>query len=135
MNVFLPYSDLKKSVSCLDPSRLGNQIYREAVILINGGWKNHPASKIWKGHEHRLAQYCLYGLAELESRGRYYPQWIDFFSQKYLDYPDTGLPEIVGYEPFHASHRSQLLRKDFLWYSKFGWTEAPGELEYVWKIP
>ena len=38
MQVFLSYPDFEKSVQCLDSKRLGNQIYRECLIIIRGGW-------------------------------------------------------------------------------------------------
>jgi hypothetical protein len=41
------------------------------------------------------------------------------------------LPHWLGDEEFHASHRSNLLRKDFEYYSKHGWTDNP-EDPYVW---
>ena len=34
----------------------------------------------------------------------------------------------------HASHRSNLLRKDPEHYMQFGWTEPP-DLPYVWPVP
>jgi hypothetical protein len=37
----------------------------------------------------------------------------------------------LGDEAFHASHRSNLLRKDRDYYGAFGWTE-PDDLPYVW---
>ena len=51
--VFLPSPDLRASVCCLDPKRLGNQIYREAKTLITGGWTETPEpdtklAYIWK---------------------------------------------------------------------------------------
>jgi len=135
MQVFMPYSDLKQSVCCLDNKRLGNQIYREALTLIRGKWPNHPASKIWLPHKHHLALYCLYGLEELTSRGRHYQHWYDFFGHIYNTSPDTGLPPIIGNERFHAGHRAALLAKDPKWYSKFGWTEQPEpdtKKAYIW---
>jgi hypothetical protein len=51
MQVFLPYNDLSASVRCLDKSRLGNQVWREAKTLINGGWKHHPVAKLWADYE------------------------------------------------------------------------------------
>ena len=111
MQVFMPYPDLKASVCCLDPKRLGNQIYREAKTLISGGWPNHPAAKIWKGYEHALADYCLLGLEELTRRGRDYVRWYKFFGDIYYNSPDTGFPPIIGYEPFHSGHRAALLAK------------------------
>jgi hypothetical protein len=41
------------------------------------------------------------------------------------------LPHWLGDPEFHASHRSNLLRKDFDYYSKHGWTDNP-EDPYVW---
>lgn len=34
----------------------------------------------------------------------------------------------------HASHRSNLLRKEPEHYTQFGWTEPP-DLAYVWPVP
>jgi hypothetical protein len=42
-------------------------------------------------------------------------------------------PPWLGNESFHASHRSNLLRKNPAWYSKFGWSESDN-LEYVWPV-
>lgn len=131
MQVFCPYPSFEASVACLDPRRLGNQIYREAKTLIMGGWPNHPASKIWSPHKRALAKYCLAGLDELTKRGRDYPHHRAFFMRFLQNEPDTGLPRCIGVEAFHASHRSNLLRKDPTWYGRFGWTE-PNDLEYVW---
>ena len=135
MQVFMPYPSLEQSVKCLDPSRLGNQIYREAKTLITGKWPNHPAAKLWAGHKHALALYCLYGLEELTARGRHYQKWYDFFGHHYNFEPDTGLPSIVGTERFHAGHRAALLAKNPTWYSQFGWTEQPEpdtRKAYIW---
>jgi len=131
MQVFCPYNDVQKCVSALDPKRLGNQIYRECLTIIRGGWPNHPCSKIWANHKHALSQYALAGLDELKKRGRFYPHHIDTF-QKYLESsPDTGFPSVWGFEPFHVAHRSNLLRKNFEWYSKFNWKEST-DLNYIW---
>jgi len=118
MQVFMPYPDPHQSVCTLDPSRLGNQIYREAKTLITGGWPNHPAAKIWSPHHHALAEYALLGLEELTRRGRHYERWYQFFGEIYRSTPATGLPPIIGYEPFHAGHRAALLAKgeqDLIW--------------------
>lgn len=73
MQVFMPYPDLNQSVCCLDDKRLGNQVYREGLTLLRGGWKNHPVAKIWENHKPCLAQYCLYGLEELIKRNKIPP--------------------------------------------------------------
>jgi hypothetical protein len=138
MQVFLPYPDLRSSVCSLDNRRLGNQIYREAKTLISGGWPNHPAAKIWRDHKHALAEYCLYGLEELNDRGRSYPHWFKFFIDIHETEPDTGLPPIIGNERFHSGHRAALLAKDPEWYSQFNWTETPEpdtKKAYIWSFP
>jgi hypothetical protein len=132
MQTFLPYYDYDKSMKCLDPKRLGNQVYREALTLIKGGWANHPASKMWRGYEHHLALYALAGLRELKRRGHSYPHHKEFFEKQLIKFPDTGPPSWLGNEKFHAAHRSQLLAKDFDWYKQFNWSEKPGEINYVW---
>lgn len=131
MQVFLPYSDFQKSVQCLDPKRLGNQVYRECLTLIRGAWPNHPASKMWKGYEKSLARYALFGLKELSKRGRNYPHHIITF-EEYLNRTGTEEnPPWLGNGRLHASHRSNLLRKNREWYGKFGWTESD-DLPYFW---
>jgi len=131
MQVFLPFADYKKSVSVLDNKRLGNQIYRECLTLIRGGWPNHPVSKMWAKHKHSLAKYSLEGLEELKRRGREYPHHFLTF-QKYLEqFEDTGKPSFVGDENFHSSHRAALLFKNLQHYSQFNWEELP-KIEYIW---
>jgi len=136
MQVFLPYPDFEKSVWCLDPKRLGNQIYRECLTIIRGGWPNHPVAKMWHGYECALARYALFGLAELSKRERHYPHHIATFSE-YLN-NDSRMPPWLGDLAFHASHRAALLYKDWNWYNQFGWQEQPalpdakGKLPYVW---
>ena len=41
------------------------------------------------------------------------------------------LPHWLGDDEFHASHRSNLLRKDFEYYTKHGWVDNPDD-PYVW---
>lgn len=49
-------------------------------------------------------------------------------NQKTLFYPNW-----LGNEEFHASHRSNLLTKDFAFYSRYKWTEKLG-MPYIWPI-
>lgn len=133
MQTFLPYPDYLESMRCLDDRRLGNQVYREGKTLLSGGWRNHPASKMWQGHMHHLALYCMAGLKALEERGRYYPNHYAFFLSMLMEHENTGQPSWLGDHDFHASHRSNLLRKDPEWYGQFGWNE-PDNLPYVWPV-
>lgn len=131
MQTFLPYPSYKKSAKTIDPSRLGNQAYRECKTLINGGWKYHPASKLWKGYERELCKYALACLCELKRRGKHYPRHIKFFKEKGKSFPITGKPPFIGNKAFHEAMQSNLLRKDKEYYSKFGWS-VPDNLPYIW---
>lgn len=137
MQTFLPYSCFQASARVLDNGRLGNQCYRECKTLVGGHWENHPASKMWRGHERSLCEYALALVDEMGRRGRWKPEvierWREYFSQLRDGFPETGLPAWVGDEEFHAAHRSNLLRKDPVWYGQFGWTEPP-DLPYVWPV-
>ena len=92
MQIFVPYPDIKKSVQCLDPTRLGNQIYRECWTIATGKWKHHIVAKIWKHHTYFLCEYALQGLDELAYRGKYYPDLFDRFQDHKLKFKDTGPP-------------------------------------------
>lgn len=131
MQTFLPLPDFLESMRCLDKSRLGNQVWREGYTLIRGGWKNHPASKMWRGHEYQLGMYLLAGCQVLEERGKSYPAVVDRINIEISKFSDTGLPNWFGDDMLHASHRSNLLRKNKIWYSQFGWQE-PDDLPYIW---
>lgn len=138
MQTFLPYPSFRESAEALDPKRLGNQFYREGLTLLRGKWRNHPASVMWRGHEHWLAWYCLACADELARRGRFYEthyteceSWADHF------YPQP-VPPWLGDPDFHSAHRAVLLAKAPEWYSKFNWTEQPaerlpnGRFPYIW---
>lgn len=131
MNVFFPFPDARQSVSCLDPRRLGNQIYRECLTLIRGGWPHHPCSAIWRNHKRALALYALAGLDELDRRGYHYPHHRLTF-ESYLNEPDTGLPPIVLTEPFCRAHQSNLIRKNREWYGPL-FPGVPDDLPYIWR--
>lgn len=133
MQTFLPYADYEKSAKVLDFRRLGKQrleayqIY-STITQNRTAWAKHPAVKMWGGYELALAYYYNTIREEWVKRG----------------YNNT-MPEIVigcrqiqnpfwfGDERLHASHRSNLLRKDRECYSQFGWTE-PDDLPYFWPV-
>jgi hypothetical protein len=133
MQTFLPYADIEKSVACLDYRRLGKQRV-EALQLLKAltepeyGWKNHPATKMWIGHEDALAHYMNVCIKEWVRRGYKNSMLIKQVP------PVIQMPSWLGDESFHASHRSNLLRKDQAYYSQFGWAE-PNNLPYIWPLP
>lgn len=131
MQTFLPYSSFSKSAKCLDWRRLGKQRVEAKQILnaLDGtskGWVNHPATKMWRGYEEALKLYMNVMITE----------WIDRGYNNSMELSPIGMvrvPDWFGDEKFHASHRSNLLRKDPGHYSKFGWTELDNH-EYVWPV-
>jgi hypothetical protein len=136
MQTFLPYDDFDKSLKCLDYRRLGKQRV-EAFQIINVlegkakknkngkvAWENHPAVLMWKGYKKALELYYNTTILEWERRG--YKN-----NMQLIVTENIVLPPWFGNELFHASHRSNLLRKDPVYYSQFGWKESP-DLEYVW---
>lgn len=141
MQTFLPYPDFQASAKCLDYKRLGKQRVEAYQILraLSGqskGWVNHPATKMWRGYEVALAKYGAEMCKEWKARG-----YKDSLFYKFADYlvghidRDTltfQLPPWVG-GSIHASHRSNLLRKDKKFYGKYGWVESD-DLPYVWPI-
>ena len=131
MQTFLPYPDSWRTAKCLDYKRLGKQRV-EALQIHNivsgkrttGGWVNHPAVKMWDGYADALATYYNTMVDEWVSRGynntmAHLPVW------------EVEVPWWWGDDSLHASHRSNLLRKDPDFYGQYGWTE-PDNLEYVW---
>jgi hypothetical protein len=140
MQTFLPYPSYEQTAKCLDMRRLGKQRV-EGLQILNvllgigkGGWKNHPAVKMWRGHEYQLVRYIHDICWEWSERG-----YRDTVGEKVADlYLQHKIYDMSGEEPpwlydekFHASHRSNLLRKDPIHYGKFGWTEPP-DLPYIW---
>ena len=130
MQTFLPYPDFKTSAQCLDWRRLGKQRIEAMQILRalenhNYGWQNHPAVNMWRGFEAMLAVYHNTIIEEWISRG--------YRNSMKIIVPNIApiSPSWLGNPDFHASHRSNLLRKDPEHYAQFGWTESDN-LPYVW---
>jgi hypothetical protein len=140
MQTFLPLPNYYDSMKCLDKSRLGNQVWREGITLIRGGWKWHPASKMWRGYEYQLGLYLLEGCKVLEERGKLYPSVIAKIKAEMMKHPQTVPPPWLGDDRLHSSHRAALLAKNFQWYSQFGWLELPdpktpnNKFNYWWPL-
>ena len=131
MQTFLPDENYEESARILDWRRLGKQRV-EGMQIINAienpnkqGWQNHPATIMWTPYLSALKLYTNVIIQEWMSRG--YNNNMKFY--------DLGnrmtKPHWIGKEEFHSSHRANLLRKDYEYYSQFGWTEN-SESPYVW---
>lgn len=134
MQTFLPYPDFKRSLECLDMRRLGKQRAESLTIIrsIHGmapGWRKHPAVEMWSDYSLALMKYYNTALAVFAARGG--------TNVKLRRFPFEDIRAAVimpwwfGCEEFHASHRSNLIRKDPVYYSQFGWAEG-SNLPYVW---
>jgi hypothetical protein len=138
MQTFLPYADFRKSFKVLDYKRLGKQ-RAEAITLINvingvmkdgqppKGWINHPITIMWRPYIDALKLYTNLCIEEWKSRG--YQNSISFFE---IEEIKIELPDWLGFEPFHASHRSNLLKKDYEFYKQYDWIEDPND-PYIWR--
>jgi hypothetical protein len=144
MQTFLPYPDYAQSAKVLDRKRLGKQrvecmqIYNALTSVFQivsprsqPGWTKHPAVKMWRGHEGALLSYAVVVCDEWISRGYQDKQKEWFLERAMANLASCDPPVWFGNEAFHASHRSNLLRKDPEWYGKFGWVE-PNNLPYIW---
>ena len=137
MQIFLPYSDVKKSLQSLDNKRLGKQRVETYQIIsvitrrpkLDGtpykGWLNHPCTIMWRNHVTALKFYFNTSIEEWVNRGFKNTMEYETISE------DIQLPSFIGDERFHSSHRANLLKKQPDFYSKYGWSENPLD-PYVW---
>lgn len=130
MQTFLPYPSFTESAHSLCRLRLGKQRVEVLQILkaINGeskGWTNHPAVRMWRGHENALVRYGETVCMEWKRRG-YKDTCLKKIQSYYDDTQSDDLPEWI--DDICSSHRSALLAKNPEHYKQFGWKEEPMDL-------
>lgn len=132
MQTFLPYADFQKSVEVLDYRRLGKQrveTFQVLNILLDRtptkGWRNHPVTVMWTGYEAALQWYQNLTIREWKKRG-----YKNTMKYEKIQTGTLVMPPWFGDDRFHRSHRSNLLRKDFEYYSQY--FNEPDNLEYFW---
>lgn len=153
MQTFLPYRCFLASARCLDDKRLGKQRV-EALQILNAlrkqrageegpiGWINHPATVMWKNHPMLLDFYRGVCIREWVNRGftNTMKHFLDLTVvsdesvrtiQKILE-EQVGAPAWLGDHAFHASHRSNLLRKFPEHYAPLFGEQVTPDLPYVW---
>lgn len=145
MQTFLPYPDFRESAKVLDMKRLGKQrveAYQILCCLLGVScmqWKNHPAVKMWVGHEYALVDYIISICQEWIGRGycdTVLPKTIALVNA-YMAKKKTfskAKPWWVGNVEFHQSHQSNLIRKNSRYYKKDFPLIDPC-LPYIWPIP
>ena len=137
MQTFLVYPDFRESARILDYKRLGKQrpeckqIYF-ANTVPGYAWSRHPMVVMWAGFEYALLEYAQVICKEWIRRG-YNDSLLVEFEEYQVRHKDTGLPPWLGNDRFHRSHRSNLLRKDPVFYGQYGWKE-PDNLPYYWPV-
>lgn len=139
MQTFLPYPSFSKSARVLDRQRLGKQrvetLQIMKTLLVGGGWSNHPAVRMWRGHELALLEYQDFVVQEWVSRG-YNDTCFMKTSELVHDFgplsqASSELPDWFGNRAFHRAHKSNLLRKDPEYYGSV-FRNVPEDLPYVW---
>jgi hypothetical protein len=149
VQTFLPFPDFAASAAALDDRRLGKQRVEALQVLraltwTTYGWKHHPAVRMWAGCPDGIAAYGLAVCAEWTGRGR--PDTCAATISADLaaagrPAPRTQaelarlceLPEWLGDERVHHSHRSALVRKDPAFYGPLFPDADPGE-DYFWPV-
>ncbi len=127
MQTFLPYMDFDASARTLDRKRLvkqaveGYQILR-ALAGITQGWRNHPATKMWSGHEGWLVMYLHAILNEMERRGystATRAQIDNLANQAFPDWESDTPPPWLLDARVSVTHRGRLYEKDPEHYAHF----------------
>lgn len=155
MQIYLPHASFMKSAECLDNQRLMEQRPKiEGLITTLTGtsktWLDHPIAWQWNGYPSALALFQSMVCFEIEKQrllpnsvyARFFTPMYDYrngwkrntrssYYSDIVDMDQIQYPPWLGDEAFHASHRSNLLRKDFKFYRQYGWTETD-DLPYVW---
>lgn len=160
MQTFLPQTDSFDRIAReLDSKRLHKQTLEGWQVLMAlthlnpanedrnpKGWVNHPVSVMWRGHETLMVEYLEATYHEWIRRGfksTMLPK-IQSTYNRALELerisPERTLPWWMAdsdvYEQIASTHRVALLRKDYGWYSQFGWQEdtgvQPAYYQYLW---
>lgn len=137
MQTFLPSRNFVTVARMLDSKRLNKQILEGYQILNvlsgmspTGGWRNHPAVKMWRGHEGMLHTYIQAMITEAKLRGiktdkneenirnlfnKVGDSWGETMPDWYFD--QNKIMRIV------TTHKANLFDKDPMYYAHFGYAK------------
>jgi len=149
MQTFLPSPNFWAALSSLDTRRLGQQRAEAYQIwrIVSGSdmkspWKQHPAVRMWYGHDEVLKLYILVACRLFQQRGGKNELMAEHIWRDRLDIIDharlaqqypSWLSGTAG-RVFTGSHRAQLFRKDHKEYARF-WPFMALHIGYWWPIP
>ena len=133
MQTFLPYPEFSRSAEVLDYRRLGKQRLEAKQIYLalsrtSGGWQNHPAVKMWRGHKEVLAHYGMAICSEWCKRG-YKDSLLVWFAAR--AWTPCIYPKWIYDPAFHTAHQSNLIRKNPEFYGPL-FPGVPDDLPYIW---
>ncbi len=111
MMTFVTSSNLVECAKSLDYRRLGKQRVEAYQILRtlrkqSHGWKNHPAVRMWEGHEDALALYMNAMIDEWVARG-----YRNTMNKEDVATVSAKFPWWFYWKPLHDSHKAALNRK------------------------
>lgn len=130
MQTFLPHRDFDKTAKNLDRKRLikqsveNLQVLKSLAGLYKSAWKNHPAVKMWRGHEDWLFMYNESIIKEILLRGyknTTHIQFDDVYQEHFIGL-ESEAPWWLGHDALHYSHKGRLYEKDpdkYYFYSEF----------------
>lgn len=139
MQTFIPVPDFAGSASLLDRQRLGKQrvetLQIARALATGAGWVNHPATRMWRGHEGALLSYQLDVVAEWTGRGYRDTCLGKTFGvlEPVLTEESFAMPPWWGREDVHLSHQANLVRKDPGLYGQLFPGVEPMD-GYVWPV-
>lgn len=121
-----------------DPAHMDQ--YNRDPIQRQVPWANHPAARMWRGYEEALMEYQEAICNEWVARG-YSDTCLQKTRRIFTKAAQLGIitraergqsiyPPWLGMKEFHTAHKSNLTRKDPVYYS-LQWSVAPN-LEYWW---
>lgn len=148
MQTFVPYgSNFLRNAQCLDRQRLGkqrveaHQILELLIIQQEGslpaskrGWANHPAVRMWEGHEAALAVYGMTMCSVWVTRGYEDNLALQFYAL--MPVGPLVYPKWINNKNVKNSHQKNLYEKDPDHYAKFvnhgGFWTCCAKCKYYW---
>jgi len=131
MQTFLPEADFQEAAMRLDRKRLIKQSVENLQILKSlsgmyesGAWSNHPAVKMWRGHEDFLFLYNEAIIKEIILRGyknTTHIQFDEIYEENFLGL-ESDTPRWLNNKKLHYTHKGRLFEKDpehYYFYSDF----------------
>lgn len=150
MQTFLPYPDPAETARCLRTDDLLEQINDVLTILgvlhetESTGWALHPVVKMWAGYDVHLGNYGLVLIEEATHRTGLSASVIGDIAQKgdkiawHLECATSGeytlvSPRWMTSPDLHEAHRSELLRRDPMYYRSF-FPTTPMDVNQYWPV-